>query len=241
MEIEKNLFCLEVWGDYACFTRPEMKVERVSYDVITPSAARAIFEAVFWKPAIKWRIKRIEILNPIKWVSVRRNEVGSIMSERSEGIFIEEKRQQRAGLFLKDVKYRIYAFLEYIPPEKRRESFNPLPEGLVSEEERNDLKKDENPGKYLAMFERRAKKGQCFNQPYFGCREFSCNFKLIENLSNEVIPIKESNDLGIMLYDVEIELDNKGLLKTASPVFYRPIMNEGVILVPDIESGEVYR
>ena len=113
-------WCLEVWGDYACFTRPEMKVERVSYDVITPSAARAIYDSILWKPAIKWQINKIEVLNPLKWVSVRRNEVSKVIGKPTKGhlaglmseplgIFIEEERQQRAGLFLQDVCYRIYA------------------------------------------------------------------------------------------------------------------------------------
>src|SRR5690554_844621 len=102
MEYYNKQFCIEVWGDYACFTRPEMKVERVSYDVITPSAARAVFEAIFWKPAIQWKVKKIEVLNPIRWISVRRNEVGKLMSPQSKQIFIEDDRQQRAGLFLRD-------------------------------------------------------------------------------------------------------------------------------------------
>ena len=102
-------FCLEVRGPYACFTRPEMKVERVSYDVITPSAARAIFDAILWKPSIRWQVRRIEVLEPIRWVSVRRNEVGKVASPRSDGIFIEDERQQRAGLFLRNVKYRLFA------------------------------------------------------------------------------------------------------------------------------------
>ena len=140
----------------ACFTRPEMKVERVSYDVITPSAARAIFEAIFWKPAIRWNITRIEVLNPIKWFSFKRNEVGNLMSPRASGLFIEDNRQQKSSLLLKDVCYRIFAELEFIPIRNRTEE---------------DMSKatagssDENPGKYNAMFERRAKKGQCFNQP----------------------------------------------------------------------------
>lgn len=95
MEYYNKQFCIEVWGDYACFTRPEMKVERVSYDVITPSAARAVFEAIFWKPAIQWKVKKIEILNPIRWISVRRNEVAKLMSPQSKQIFIEEDRQQK--------------------------------------------------------------------------------------------------------------------------------------------------
>ena len=118
-------FCLEVSGPYACFTRPEMKVERVSYDVITPSAARAIFEAILWKPAIRWQVKRIEVLAPIRWVSVRRNEVGKVASSRSNGIFIEDERQQRAGLFLRDVKYRLFAEFDFIPPDQRGKVHNP--------------------------------------------------------------------------------------------------------------------
>jgi CRISPR-associated protein Cas5d len=124
-------FCLEVWGDYACFTRPEMKVERVSYDVMTPSAARAIFEAILWKPAIRWHITRIEVMNPIQWVSVRRNEVGCIFTSPTKaqllgangdpmGFYIEDNRQQRASYFLRDVRYRIHAWFEFIPPESRK-------------------------------------------------------------------------------------------------------------------------
>ena len=108
-------FCLEVSGDFACFTRPEMKVERVSYDVITPSAARAIFDAILWKPAICWHVERIDVLNPVRWESVRRNEVGARMSPRTEGIFIEDQRQQRAGLFLRDVAYTIHAHFGMTP------------------------------------------------------------------------------------------------------------------------------
>ena len=113
-------WCLEVWGDYACFTRPEMKVERVSYDVITPSAARAIFEAILWKPAIRWNVTKIEILNAIKWISVRRNEVGKKIGPHAKSIFIEDEHVQRAGYFLKDVRYRIHGYFDYIPPGKRK-------------------------------------------------------------------------------------------------------------------------
>lgn len=117
MEYYDKEFCLEVWGPYACFTRPELKVERVSYDVITPSAARAIFEAIFWKPAIKWQITKIEVLNPIKWVNIRRNEVGAVATKSP--IYIEEKRQQKNSHMLQDVCYRIWAKLEFIPLHKR--------------------------------------------------------------------------------------------------------------------------
>jgi len=235
---KQHLFCLEVWGDYACFTRPEMKVERVSYDVITPSAARAIFEAILWKPAIRWHIRKIEVMNPIKWVSVRRNEVGSVMSERSKnGIIIEESRQQKAGLFLKDVRYRLYAYLEFLPLGKRNKVYNPLPEYLIDCDEKELLRQDETPGKYLAMFERRAKKGQCFNQPYLGCREFSCHFSLVQDLKTEPEPLQKTMNLGFMLYDLDFQSNPK----EPPPAFYRPEMENGVILVPDWESEEVYR
>jgi len=229
-------FCLEVRGDYACFTRPEMKVERVSYDVPTPSAVRAIFEAIFWKPAIRWRVRQIEVLNPIRWTSVRRNEVGSVMSDRSQGLYIEDVRQQRAGLFLRDVAYRLHAELEFIPVEKRDKITNPVPDWLVNPDERKDLadSRNENPGKYNAMFERRARKGQCFNQPYLGTREFSCSFKLIETETNLPPPVNESRDLGYMLYD--LDFSDPGNIK---PAFYRAKIEKGVVAVPPWESEEV--
>lgn len=224
-------FCLEVWGDYACFTRPELKVERVSYDVITPSAARAIFEAIFWKPAIQWQVTKIEVLNPIKWASVRRNEVGAVASKKT--IFIEEKRQQKSSLLLKDVRYRIWAKLVFIPKWKRNETKNPL----IDNEETELLRKDENPGKYNAMFERRASKGQCFNQPYLGTREFSASFRLVENIDNEPSPLTENRDLGLMLYDMDFEHNE------AKPeaMFYRAKMDNGVIIVPHKNSEEILR
>lgn len=229
-------FCIEVQGDYACFTRPEMKVERVSYDVITPSAARGIFEAIFWKPAIQWKVTKIEVLNPVRWISVRRNEVGSIMSPRSQGLFIEDNRQQRAGLLLRDVRYRLHADLVFVPPDRRKRVSTEVPDDLVSEEERQDLKRDENPGKYNAMFERRARKGQCFNQPYLGCREFSCSFRFVETPEKETTPITETRDLGFMLYDLDFsdEMDPR-------PAFFRAKLDSGVIHVPDWESGGVLR
>lgn len=229
-------FCLEVWGDYACFTRPEMKVERVSYDVITPSAARAVFEAIFWKPAIRWNITKIEILNPIKWVSVRRNEVGLTMSERSkDGLFIEDNRQQKAGLFLSDVHYRLYAELEFINPENRKTNRSCALDALTNSEETEMLKKDENPGKYNAIFERRARKGQCFNQPYLGCREFSAYFKLIGNPEMEgKKPISDNLDLGYMLYDMDFTNE-----KDPKAMFFRAQINNGVVNIPSITSEEV--
>lgn len=218
-------FCLEVSGDYACFTRPEMKVERVSYDVITPSAARAIFEAILWKPAIRWQVTRIDVLNPIQWISVRRNEVGKIFTAPTAkqlsgefrgpmGFYIEDERQQRAGLFLRDVKYRIYADLHFDPAKDPASDY----------------------GKYAAMFERRASKGQCFNQPYLGTREFSCAFRFIDNeeLGAESAPIAQDKPLGWMLYDLDYSDKNN-----PTPRFFNAEMKQGVIQVPAWESEEV--
>ena len=173
-------FCLEVSGDYACFTRPEMKVERVSYDVITPSAARGVFTAIFWKPAIRWRITKIEVLNPIRWPTVRRNEVSAVASPRSGGIYVEDARQQRAGLILRDVRYRIWAEFDMVSAS-------------------------EDPAKYAAMFDRRATNGQYFMHPYLGCREFSCKeIRLVKHPEQESAkPIVETRDLGFMLYDMD--------------------------------------
>ncbi len=223
-------FCLEVSGDFACFTRPEMKVERVSYDVITPSAARAIFDAILWKPAIFWQIKKIEVLAPIKWISVRRNEVGAVASSRSDGILIEDQRQQRAGLFLRDVRYRIHAEFVFIPPEKRGKVANPVPEFLQNdaEDKADQTRKDESPAKYAAMFERRAKKGQCFHRPYFGCREFAADFRLVNPEAEPSTPIAETRDLGWMLYDLDFS-DPKDI----KPMFFRAEMKGGIIEVPD--------
>lgn len=215
-------FCLEVWGDYACFTRPEMKVERVSYDVPTPSAVRAIFEAILWKPAIRWQVNKIEVLNPIKWVSIRRNEVGSLISERNNGIFIEDSRQQRAGIFLKDVHYRFYATLQVLANKYDRDKTGKVGPG-------------EGPGKYPAMFERRAMKGQCFNQPYLGCREFSCGFRLVsEETKMFPQPIAEDRDLGFMLFDMDFSDP-----QNPWPMFFRAKIENGVINIPAPESDEV--
>ena len=180
---------LRVWGRNACFTRPEMKVERVSYDVMTPSAARGVLEAIHWKPAIRWRIEGIDVLNPIRWESVRRNEVGATMSPASEGLFIEEQRQQRAGLLLREVDYIIYAQFEMTDKA-----------GL-----------EDSVIKHREIFLRRVTKGQCFHRPYLGCREFAAHFCLLP--LNESLPepiekspelgFEKSRDLGYMLYDIK--------------------------------------
>lgn len=216
-------FCLELSGDFACFTRPEMKVERVSYDVMTPSAARACFEAILWKPAIRWHIRKIEVLKPIRWINLRRNEVAGIVSTRNVesamkggtsilGLNIEDERQQRAGLFLRDVAYRVHAELEFFP-ERDREA---------------------KAAKYHEMFERRASRGQCVNQPYLGCREFSASFRLVSDAAQDATPVPETRDLGFMLYDLDFTQPSE-----PAPRFFRARLENGVVDVPRWDSEEV--
>ena len=220
-----NSFCLEVSGPFACFTRPEMKVERVSYDVMTPSAARAIFEAILWKPAIRWKVHRIEVINPIRWINLRRNEVSAVVSTRNVqqamtagsgtlGLYIEDERQQRAGYFLRDVAYRIHAELSLMP---RRAGGEPLM-------------------KYTEMFARRAGKGQCVNQPYLGCREFAANFRLSGDEAAKAMPIatpiNETRELGWMLHD--LDFTNPA---DPQPRFFKAKMVAGVIEVPPFEEA----
>lgn len=225
MEYTDKEYSLEVWGDWACFTRPELKVERVSYDVITPSAARAIFEAIFWKPAIRWQVTKIEVLNPIKWTTIRRNEVGAVAGKSP--IYIEDKRQQKNTLLLQDVRYRIYAKLIFIPVKNRSKEVSA----------KHTPGSDENPMKYYQMFERRAQQGQCFTQPYLGCREFAASWEYVENAEGRKAPIAEDRDLGIMLYDMDFDHD----VKSPVAMFYRAKMEQGVIVVPDKDSEEILR
>ena len=232
MEYTDKEYCLEVWGDYACFTRPEFKVERVSYDVITPSATRSIFEAILFKKyAMRWQVTKIEVLNPIKWTSVRRNEVGATANAKSSGIFIEENRQQRNSLVLKDVRYRLWAKLVFIPVSERpKEAFAKHKPGP-----------DENPMKYYEMFERRASQGQCFTQPYLGTREFAASFRLVDYGREELAPALSADlggnrELGIMLYDMDFSNP-----KNIQPMFFRAEMKEGIIIVPPFNSKEILR
>lgn len=230
-------FCLEVTGPYACFTRPEMKVERVSYDVITPSAARAIFEAVLWKPAIRWRMKRIEVLAPIRWASVRRNEVGKVASPRAGDIFIEDDRQQRAGLLLRDVKYRLHGVFEMVSLSERPSAMRPSPG--YAEEGMDRHNSEESEDKYAAMFDRRARKGQCFNQPYLGCREFACDVRLVDperDIATVPEELKGERELGWMLYDLDFTDPNN-----IRPFWFKPVMKAGVIVVPDPGNREEVR
>lgn len=210
-------YCLEIRGELACFTRPEMKVERVSYDVITPSAARSVFEAILWKPAIRWHVQRIEVLKPVRFMNLRRNEVGSKVSASNVAkamngsdidlsIYADDptERAQRASLLLRDVAYRVHANLEVLADRN-----DPMP-----------------AQKYHAMFERRAANGQCVNQPYLGCREFAARVRLVTDLATETSPIADTRDLGWMLYDLDFT-------DPADPqsVFFRAQMNAGVIEV----------
>lgn len=210
---------IEVWGDYACFTRPEMKVERVSYDVMTPSAARGILEAILWKPSIKWRIIRIDVIKPIRWTTVRRNEVGRLVSSPTQahldganrsplGFDIADHRQQRAGLILRDVHYVIHAYFDFLPYSKA--------DGTSGQ--------DESEAKYAAMFGRRARKGQCFHRPYLGCREFACYFRLLDESATLPAPIQENRDLGWMLYDMDFS--NKD---DPNPLFFRASLRSGSV------------
>ena len=241
------MFCIEVWGDFALFTRPEMKVERVSYPAITPSACRAIFEAILWKPAIEWQIEKIEVLSPIKWLSVRRNEISAKLSitnaqkamkkdfdmsigiddlkyDKNNDSYKPKFRQQRASLLLKDVRYRIYA--DFTMTDKAG--------------------KADNRVKFVQMFERRAKKGQCFYQPYLGCREFSAHFEYVEldkdnqpkfeDIKQNIVPITENQDMGYMLYDLDFSNVDE-----PQPMFFHAKMNDGVILIPEKTSHEVKR
>jgi CRISPR-associated protein Cas5d len=207
---------LKVWGEYACFTRPEMKVERVSYDVITPSAARGILEAIYWKPEIRWVIDRIHVFNPIQFDNIRRNELagklpaGNIKKAMKDNrapveTFIEDDRQQRAAMVLRDVVYGIEAHFEI------RKGVN-------------------NTAKHIEMFKRRAGKGQFFHQPYLGCREFPAFFELVDEFPSS--PYAGEKDLGWMLHDIDFA-------NRMEPHFFRAEMNNGIITVPPFVSGEV--
>ena len=242
-----KIYCLEVSGDFACFTRPEMKVERVSYDVITPSAARAVFEAILWKPTIRWQVSKIEVLSPIKWINLRRNEVGSVASTRNIesamksgmgqlGLYIEDERQQRAGLFLRDVRYRLHASFELRDPSGHKTNFPHLSKRTVNVDE-TDMDNEPNQAvKFMTMFERRADKGQCVNQPYLGCREFAADFRLVEPEDSHLQPVPETRELGYMLYDLDYHNP-----ANPKPLFFRASLEKGVVHVPTWDSEEVRR
>ena len=234
---------IKVWGDYAAFNRPEMKVERVSYDVITPSAARGILEAIYWKPEIRWVVTRLHVLNPIRLTHVRRNEIASTIPTKGKtgvatamkkgtgslGIAIEDHRQQRAAMVLCDVCYGIEAYLDVLK----------IPVG-------HDGAADAKPeAKHLDMFNRRAAKGQYFHHPYLGTREFPASFERADDFPSCPDELRGTRDLGFMLHDIAFIPDNKGKVidahtgqrQSAQPRFFRAEMIDGVIDVPPLEKG----
>jgi CRISPR-associated protein Cas5d len=204
---------VRVAGPYACFSRPEMKVERVSYDVMTPSAARGVLDAILWRPEMRWIVRRIEVLKPIRFVSVRRNEIQSKIAHRSVLGWMEKPdtyEPQPAGagsgdntprntLALRDVAYIVEATPNILIPDP-----------------------ENTPVKYMAMFNRRVERGQCFHRPYLGCREFACEFSPPDPAER---PIPESCDLGWMLYDIVFSPDNEG----NRPVFFQARIENGVM------------
>ena len=214
---------VNVWGDYALFSRPEMKVERCSYDVMTPSAARGILEAIYWHPGLKWIIDKIYVKNPIVFTSIRRNEVKSkasakktldAMNGKGELLYISTKNDivQRSSRLLQDVSYVIEAHFEMT-------------------DKANDT---DNPGKFKDIIVRRLKRGECFHTPYFGCREFPVNFSLCEEEKiDSWYENDDYKDLGYMLYDIDYSNP-----RDLQPMFFRAIMRNGVI---DLEDCEVIR
>lgn len=222
---------LRTFGDLACFTRPEMKVERVSYPVITPSAARGLLEAILYKPQFRWRIRRIAVKRPIRFLSFRRNEVKSRLSVRNpEPLMADEDRTQRNTLALRDVEYVIEASMRLTPLA-----------GLPRRKPQNDEDNGEDsPVKYLAMFQRRAEKGQCFVQPCFGCREFPAHFELADESAMKVsTDLNPDSDLGLMLYDVfslDVAKDQPpGKIEKPEPriTFFPARLQNGVVNIPD--------
>ncbi len=216
-------FSVEAWGDRALFTRPEMKVERVTYDVITPSAARGLLESVYWHPGLAYEIDRIHVINPIRFSSVRRNEVkkkasASIVRGYAQGtkgapyISTQKERSQRASLILTNVRYVIDA--HFVMTEKASQG--------------------DNPGKFCDILKRRLRRGQCYSQPYFGCREFAANVRLLdgEPPASAYDDVAE-RDLGMMLYDMDYSDPSE-----ITPMFFRAVMRNGIV---DVSGSEVYR
>ena len=212
-----NNGCLQVkvWGDWACFTRPEMKVERVSYPVMTPAAARGVLEAIFWKPEISWRVCEIWVLRPIRYFSILRNEVNNIAShltakswqEKGGGYYAddEKNRAQRHTLALRDVAYVIKADITLKPHA------------------------DADPAKYRDQFRRRVTRGQYHHTPYLGCREFSAGFG-DPQAGDRPHPV--NSDLGLMLFDLDYTQDDSGRGIRGQPRFFAARLEKGVIQVP---------
>ncbi len=214
---------VEVWGDYALFSRPEMKVERVSYDVITPSAARGLLESIYWHPGLSWKIDRIYVCNPIRFTNIRRNEVKdvvsgssvkSVMKSGKGEIYIatSESIQQRAAMVLKDVRYVIEAHFDMT----------------------DNAAASDNPGKFQDIMKRRLERGQFYSMPYMGTREFPAHFKPCGAIPECPDELKGTRDLGWMLLDMDYT-DRSDI----QPRFFRATMTDGVIDVPALDSAEV--
>ena len=230
---------LRVWGDFASFNRPEMKVERVTYDVLTPSAARGILEAIYWKPQMRWIVDRIYVLRPIRFTHIRRNEISAKIPIKGKsgvaaamksgsirlGITVEDDRQQRAAMVLRDVCYGIRAHVE-----------------VLDSTDENGMPLNAPEAKHLEMFKRRVLNGQYFHHPYLGTREFSANFELVDTFEVCPIDLQGERDLGFMLHDIEFVPDqngkivssNTGARLTAQPQFFRVKMRDGVIDIPPL-------
>lgn len=214
---------VEVWGDYACFSRPELKTERMSYDVMTPSAARGLLEAIYWHPGLRWVIDRIYVMQPIRFTGIRRNEVKSkisadnvrsAMSGGKQEVYLctSEDIQQRAATVLQDVRYVIEA--HFVMTDQAVPS--------------------DNAGKFCDIMRRRLEKGQCYHQPCFGVREFPAQFRLWPG--GEIPTTGETRDMGLMLYDMDYSD-----LRNITPMFFRAALENGVLNVPAPESPEVLR
>ena len=218
---------VEVWGDYALFSRPEMKVERVSYDVITPSAARGLLESIYWHPGLSWQIDRIYVCNPIRFTNIRRNEVADVLKCRKVRNLMEagkgeiylaassnsnDERQQRAAMVLKDVRYVIEAHFDMT----------------------DNAAASDNPGKFQDIMKRRLERGQFYSMPYMGTREFPAHFKPCGAIPECPDELKGTRDLGWMLLDMDYT-DRSDI----QPRFFRATMTDGVIDVPEFDSAEV--
>ncbi|MBF5095645.1 type I-C CRISPR-associated protein Cas5 [Azospirillum sp. INR13] len=218
---------VHVWGERALFSRPEMKAERVSYDVITPSAARGVLEAIHWKPAIRWVIDRIHVLKPIRFDTIRRNEVGSKASYATArqgmaggvapALYAEEERQQRASVLLRNVGYVIDAHFEMTAKAGAAD----------------------NPGKHAEMARRRIARGQCIWQPCLGCREFPAWFAPVDGVPEIAEELRGTRDLGWMLHDIEHDESSSingrhRCTDQCLPHFFRATLVDGVIEVPPL-------
>lgn len=210
---------VKVWGDFALFTRPEMKVERCSYDIITPSTSRGILEAIYWHPGMRWVIDKIYVRKPIRFTSIRRNEVKSKISARNvlaavggedKPLYISSRTEivQRASILLREVEYVIEAHFEMT----------------------DKANAGDNPGKFKDIIMRRLKKGECYHMPYFGCREFPANFQLFEEDIIDTAYIGEEKDLGYMLFDFDYSN-----LEDIQPMFFRAVLSDGVLDLRDCE------